>query len=282
MYESDNAAGRLSRGIFRKPLHRYLCVCERTTLRGVTMVALTIWLVGLCASNASAGDWNCDKDLQNKPQVTTTWFGLGLDQPFKIRLNGERFIVPVGYLVPWPTPRDLEHDLNEWRDRSFIWFAFWMPSQRHPEHNRLNVPRYHPCEAGREPPGPNEFIVFVALNWPINALSAPGYVSPELRKSNWLPILEQRGGYETAKLYGLYKYIPLDEEYRKKHFDSFYSTQDPNQIEVDFRCSPLGGPIVNPLCDGEVFSQPTTLGFTSGSLTPIFHTGRTPSWRRGT
>ena len=61
-------------------------------------------------SNATAGDWNCDEKTLNKPQVTETWFGLDLDQPFKIRVDGVPFVVPAGYFALWPDP---EWDIND-------------------------------------------------------------------------------------------------------------------------------------------------------------------------
>lgn len=251
-----NATGRVAGlrqpEVARSPKHSGVVVTKSLH------VAWSIVLTLLFCSGAYAGDWDCTEETLNQPQRTATWFGLDLDTPYKVRVDGVPFVVPVGYLRPWLGP-DPERDLTEWRDASQLNFAFWMPSLRHPEHNRLNVPMYHPCEPGREPPGLGEFVVVVDLDDPFNATKSDNYVSPSLRLEKLLQGRVQGIDYEIEEYFGLTKYISKNPYFVANTYDSFYGYNEENIMDVFIRCSPRSR--LNPTCSGFVLLDPLDLGY---------------------
>ncbi len=44
--------------------------------------------------------------------------------------------------------------------------SFWIPSLRYVERNLIKTGTRTPCEAGREPPGPDEYVVTFSILWP--------------------------------------------------------------------------------------------------------------------
>lgn len=200
-------------------------------------------------------------------------------------MMGTWFKLPYGYINPWLDAETGEKLLDKQAyiellaDRSFATgfdpetqsynanlvtkgsvrgkFAFWYPSLRYVERNKMFLPSYRPCEAGRERPSSNAFVVRFRLLWPFlpeSGLSAPARIfrlqKERLSKGKPLPLSDME-----RKEHAYYEPISGRKPYEIYH--------DDRDLSVDLTCSAIYGEeaSVNPLCKGKVWHKPSDLIF---------------------
>lgn len=214
----------------------------------------------------------------DKPIVTQDWRGVPLAREYYLTSRGVWFKVPFGYINPWPN-RDFEPVLRQRSpdmqdqsglEKTAVSFAFWMPSLRWPEQDRLSMPLYRPCENGRPPPGEGEHIVEGIIEWPwLPNPEAAGYILPDQQ-------FENRTGYSA----GQYQYdVTYEHGLQRIEWGGgkllFYRSEPNDVPRIFFRCTPPAGPQGNPLCDGRVWWPDDRLG-----LYLRFPRGDIGDWRR--
>ena len=130
-------------------------------------------------------------------------------------------------------------------------FAFWYPSLRYLERNKMFLPSYRPCEAGRERPSPTEFVVEFRLEWPF--LPESGF-SPPARTFRLQKERLSRG--EPLVFFGMKSkehayYEPIS------GYNDYVIYHDGRDLAVSLLCRAFRGAEVpvNPLCRGGCMAQ---------------------------
>jgi hypothetical protein len=179
---------------------------------------------------------------------TMTERGVPLDEPLLVNVRGVLFRIPTGYV--WPPP-DARGRVNNWPSLSF---AFWMPTRRYLEIDKVSYPFFRPREPGRDRPGVDEYVVDV--RGLTHAVNEPGYITPLQRYRNRVSI-DGEAAYGFEQQFGLLRF--WSEKWpnaftRYRHL----TTTDP-QIILD--CSRPDEPGPNPLCSGHVYFESDNLAF---------------------
>jgi hypothetical protein len=213
----------------------------------------------------------------NAKTVTETWHGAPLDRKIHLNPKDVWFKLPLGYINPWPN-REAERLLRQRTPQNpqvpglaqatGVSFAFWMPSLRWPERDRLSVPSYRPCEDGRTISA-SEFIVEAEIEWPwLPEPEAQGFVTPEMRYGNQVRHL---GLLAAGQEFGLARLVRSG-----RAGPIFYSNTQNAKPQLSLRCSSdVDSPPPNPSCDGNVWWPDENLG-----LRVNFSKQDLPHWRQ--
>jgi len=190
---------------------------------------------------------------EDQPRKTQFHYLRAFDTPVLINHLGTLYRLPAAYMNTWPTPKGLDIladtkrvDVTETRRFNF---AFWMPSGRYVERDRWSVPWRRPCEAGRPPPRPDEFVVEAALTR-LSVHSELGPVTPSVKFSN--RVTKSIGGvkaYTREPIYYLVRYTHLTSP---KH-DIVYRHVPETEPQVFFACTSKAWAAPNPSCRGDVY-----------------------------
>jgi hypothetical protein len=203
---------------------------------------------------------------ENLPRITHTRRGLPLNKTMKIRLEGEIFEIPIGYLYPWPTEDTLEKEIYDSKTES-IKFRFWMPDLRYPERDSWKVAFFHFCEPGRKRPAKNEYVIKTYINFPFTE-PFEGYATPKKQFQNiTAPPYEDK--YLFDQKYGLLHYRLKQQKYGGDGY--FY---EDHNFQVNFDCTPGYVNLPNPLCKSDVYFSKEKLGFFI-----MFSVRDLPKWR---
>ncbi|MEO1086095.1 MAG: hypothetical protein AAFY88_17790 [Acidobacteriota bacterium] len=186
------------------------------------------------------------------PRTTETPRGIPLASPRNIVVQGWRFLVPAGYLNPWPIgSKDYRGDLGR------LPFAFWMPTLRFPERNPIFTGNLRSCEAGRLLPGPDDFVVKARLEIAFREpLESESYYSVSKAQEREARLKKWAGGYRAQK-YDLtmdaYIFSSQDEA------SAWISSNiDRERFRYLISCHYHSA---QPLCHGHAFIQDDKLGF---------------------
>lgn len=198
---------------------------------------------------------------------------------------GTWFKLPYGYINPWPDPKTGDVLLDKQAyikllskyssttgfdpgtqnyNASLVTkkslrgdFAFWYPSLRYVERNTMFLASYRPCEAGRNKPSLDEFVVRFWLEWPFLPDSGVSAAARIFRRQK-----------ERLKLG---KPLPFSNMERTEHayyepvsgYKPYAIYHDDRDLAVVLSCHAIDGEEapVNPLCRGDVWHKPSDLIF---------------------
>lgn len=217
--------------------------------------------------------------------VTGKYYGtkISLDTPSYYWRQGTWFIIPLGYQNPWPSDEALLYatDKNKYKQRlgqlkentgfdpdtenynpdlvtkqfSGKRFAFWMPSKRYVERDRRKSVDMRPCEAGREFPKDNEYVVSFQME--LAFLNDSKLSSATRRFSEAAKDLKKTGRVRGQNLTrnDHSRNGPISGERR------FQIYEDDGDLVVMLRGWPFLGPEapINPICDGHVWERSSNL-----------------------
>lgn len=216
--------------------------------------------------------------------ASNEFYGLGprFDAIENLWFTGTWFSVPTGYLNQWSNSsydvplskagrlalvasnpqrsgfdshtQDFDSSLLS-KDPESGWFSFWMPSLRYVERNmRLGI-NLRPCEAGREAPSSDQYVVKFTLLWAnpkgaqeIKAVQKLLRMEEHLLKTGKVMLQDLPGGEHV-----LNGPISGEQTYEIFHTDG--------EMLVDLNCDKFLGAKVssNPICDGTVWFKNTGL-----------------------
>ena len=220
-------------------------------------------------------DWlylDCPPSISpDDPIVRHTHRGALFAQPTAVKVRGQWFEVPQGYLQSWSLPDELRQRVGDPGafDAPFLDFAFWMPTLRWPERQQINTPSYRPCEAGRPVPGLGEYIVRAIVQWPwLPNPEGKLYQRPDDTLANRIEWQRQR--LDTAvEEHGL---LRLGGD--RAAFD-FYHSPPGIVPRLSLRCNPkTGRQPPNPSCNGTAWWPDENLG-----IRLVFARIDLPDWR---
>jgi hypothetical protein len=208
--------------------------------------------------------------------------GPRLDTPSYYWTQGVWFKMPFGYQNPWPIQDFASAVLDKERYKKALAkilykgfdpntetynpdlitkpgiesrFAFWMPSLRFVERNQWYSPSERPCEAGRQVPNENQYIVDFQIEWPFlpdseDSSSTRQFRLAEERLRNngrlWNQDMKRMEHSRNGPISGLKEYGIYD---------------DDGDIVVMLNCSAYIGTEAppNPLCSGNVWQRTSDL-----------------------
>lgn len=256
---------------------------------------LFIALVPAVFEFAEAKEERCPRWASSDAQMLENTYQYrlkGSDQPVGIGpklsapsyhwLRGVWFRMPFGYQNPWPpfalheSAVDLDQYISSLSHTSATGydpstgeynpnlvkgrilqpsFSFWMPCLRYVERDLGEAVAFRPCEAGREPPSADEYVVTFQIRWPFlegsrDSEHARRFRNEEERIRTTGRALFQDSSWEEHSLNG-----PIS---GTKNYHIYSDTDD---LAVKLRCTPYRGENAppNPGCNGWVWDKKKNL-----------------------
>ncbi len=206
-----------------------------------------------------------------EPPIHKTYKGgLPLTEKINIIMQGVHFRIPVGYFYAGPfwyrIPKEFEH--QPWVTKG-IAIQYWFPSLRYVERRLVGSEGNQPLEAGRPPPGQNDFVIKVGL---VHISGSPSDYRKTSRSA--LNIIDN--------IKNVTRVIRLTEEYgliqhASVHADDTNSRLyylDDDQYKLVIRCSPRKSSARFPSCSASVYLNQRNMG-----MNITFPTQLLPRWR---